>query len=143
MYGQHSLLVSCYILQYAVDYAVPPNSWLPNIYFLPCSSMRHMAGDLFFSRLLTQYCNFNFSTSLCVLSGDIPSSAYITTVLLAVLEHPSIYLAAASCIVCSCSINTFISIHRSVFVPKCEFLRTAFILSACVSPFPVTCALTS
>ena len=48
-----------------------------------------MACNLFSGILFTLSCHFNFLTSLFVLSGYIPSSA-LNTVLLVVLEHPSI-----------------------------------------------------
>ena len=52
-----------------------------------------MAGSLFAGIFFTLFCHFNFLTSLFVLSGYIPSSA-LNTVILVVLEHPSIFLAA-------------------------------------------------
>ena len=53
---------------------------------------------------LTLYCHFNFITSLFVLSGYIPFSAF-NIVLLIVLEHPSTFFAAVVFTVPSCSAN--------------------------------------
>ena len=72
-----------------------------------------MAGNLFFSGILsTLYCRFNFLACLFVLCGYIPSSA-LDTVLLVVLEHPSMCLAAVTCTVSSCFTNFAFPSHSS------------------------------
>ena len=110
-----------------------------------------MAGNLFSGILFTLYCRFNFLASLFVLSGYIPSSA-LTTVLLVVLQHPSIFLAAVICTVFSCFTNfafpshaspaysnfdtiTFIKTHLLILVSRFESVRTASILLTCALPF--------
>ena len=80
-----------------------------------------------------------------VLSGYIPSSAInsaLNTVLLVVLEHPSIFLASAICTASSCLTNfafpshispaysnfgtiTLVRIHLLILVSRCESVRIA------------------
>ena len=70
------------------------------------------AGNLFSAIFLTSCCHFNFLASLSVLRGYIPSSA-LNTVLLVVLEHHSIFLAAIICTVSNCFTNFAFPSHSS------------------------------
>ena len=86
-----------------LDYVIPSYSSSPYCHFLSYSIINngcHLFSGVFF----TLYFHFNFLTSLFVLSGYIPSSAP-NTVLLVILEHPSIFLAAVICTVSSCFTN--------------------------------------
>ena len=106
-----------------------------------------MAGNLFSGKFFTLYCPFNFPTPLFVLSGCIPSSS-LNTVLLVVLEHRSIFLAAVICIVFSSWFTnfafpshtsaysnfgtiTFLRIHILILVSRCGSVSIAPILPTC------------
>ena len=114
-----------------------------------------MTGNLFSGIFFTSYCHFNFFTSLFVLSGYRPSSAL--DIVLLVLEHPSIFLAAAICTVSSCFTNfafpsyttpayphfgtiILMKVHISILVSRCESVEIASILPTCDLPFPITFA---
>ena len=90
MDGQKNLfLVSSYIPPYFLDHATQPCSSSPFCYFLPYSPISYGWQPLFW-----QVPYFI----------AIPSSG-LDTVLLVVLEHPSIFLAAVICAVSSCFTN--------------------------------------
>ena len=61
---------------------------------------------------LALYNHFNFRTSPFFLSGDIPSSA-LNTVLLVVLELRTMFLAAVICTVFSCFTNFAFPFHSA------------------------------
>ena len=128
------------------DYVIPSYSSSRFCYFLSYSPINYGWQPLF-RQFFTYYSPFNFLTSLFVLSGYIPSS-----VLLVVLEHPSICLAAVICAVSSFFTNfvfpshtspaysnfgtiTSIRIHYLIPVSRCGSVRIASILPTCDLPF--------
>ena len=91
-----------------------------------------MGGNLFSGTFFTLYCHFNFLKSLFVLGGYVPSSA-LSTVLLVVLEHAGIVLAAVISTVSICfTISAFPShtppaystkVCRTHIVGECEIYK--------------------
>ena len=76
------------------------------------TALSTIAGNIVFGIFFILYCHFIFLMSLIVLGGYIPSSA-LNTVFLVVVEHPSIFLAAAICTVSSCCANFAFPSHTS------------------------------
>ena len=97
------------------------------------TALSTMAGNLFSGIFFTLYCHFNFLASLFVLSGYIPRFA-LNTVVLVVLEHPSIFLAVVICTVSSCIANFAFPSHTS---PACSnfgaitFIRLYILMLEC------------
>ena len=76
------------------------------------TALSTMAGNFFFGTFLTLQCYFNFLVTLFVLSGYTPSSA-LNTVLLVILEHLVIFVAAVICTVSACFTNFAFPSHTS------------------------------
>ena len=86
---------------YVIDYVISPYSNSRFRYVIPFSACSCGWQRFFFWHAPYFMLLFKFLTSLFVSSGHIPSSA-LNVALLVVLEHPSIFLAAAICTVSSC-----------------------------------------
>ena len=107
------------------------------------TALSTMAGSLVFGLFLTIYCHLTLSR-LYVSSGHIPNSA-LNTILLVVLEHLGIFLAAVVCTVASCFLRASTLSHSPgqhllILGSRCEPVRIASILPTCVLPSPVTFA---
>ena len=105
-----SLLVSSHTLSITLSHHLPA---CPFVAFSQ-TALSAMAGNLSFGMLLGWYCRFNFLTALFVWSGCDPSSAFNSTVLLVVREHPSIFSAAVICAVSSCFADFAFPSHTSL-----------------------------
>ena len=138
-----------------LDYVIPSYPSSTFCCFLPYSPISYGWRLLFLAYSSLYIAISTFSRFYLFSSGYIPTSS-LNTVLLVVLEHPSIFLAAVICTVFQLFSNfafpshtspayssfgtiTFIKIHILILLSRCESVRIASTLPTCDLPFSYCC----
>ena len=158
------ILVSSHFLPYFLVYAIPPSSSSAFFANFSRTALSAMAGDLFFWRAPSLiFCCFTLLTLRLIAIGYVPSCP-LNTVLLVVLEHPTVVIFLAAVTLFPAVLRTSRSLpvpfsclfqlgydhigRKTYFHPininvvsTCESVRIASALPTGALSLPITCAM--